>query len=180
MKKTLTLLTILLLAQNINSQQSEFVVEHCVDKSTFQSPNGLICSNELKTRWFVMIPTYLDKTINPIANGFSIMKFNIGKFSYNDKLIIRFSDDTSLVLTSDNDDDTTKSKINDANNGTTRFTATVLNIYLLKNKPINSIKYVNGNDGVSFMNHLKGDDKSYFINAFTNFVVKNVKCVGNK
>lgn len=180
MKKIFILLVILLVSQNINSQQSEFVVEHCVDKSTFQSPNGLICSNELKTKWFVMIPTYLDNTNNPIANGFSIIKFNIGKFSYNDKLIIRFSDNTSLVLTSDNEGDTTKSKISDVYNGTTRFNASVLDIYALKNKPINSIKYINGNDGVSFTNHVKADDKTYFIKAFTNFFVKNVKCVGNK
>jgi hypothetical protein len=54
MKKILTILAILLVSQNINSQQSEFVVEHCTNNATFQSLKGLVCSNDMKRKWFAI------------------------------------------------------------------------------------------------------------------------------
>jgi hypothetical protein len=172
MKKIFTLLTILLVSQNINSQQSEFVVEYCLDSSTFQPKTGLICSNETKTKWFAMVPTYLTSTINPIPNGFSVIKLNIGKSSKTDKLIIRFSGRKTVMLKAYN--------IIDEYGGITNFYASVSDIYVLKNYPLTSIKYVNGLDGTSFTYQLKDAEESFFINAFTNFVVKDIKCINGK
>jgi hypothetical protein len=172
MKKILTLLMILLVAQNINSQQSRFVVEHCAGKDVFQSSDGLISSNELRTRWFMMIPTYLNNTINPIPNGFSVIKLNIGKTSTNDKIIIRFCDSKTVILKA-------YAVVNNYCE-TTKFYASVSDIYLLKNYPINSIKYVSGTDGSSFTHQPKNSEESFFINAFNNFEVKNVNCIDIK
>ena len=153
---------------NINAQQSEFVVEHCAGKDTFHSPNGLICSNELRNKWFVMVPTYLTSTLNPMPNGFSVIKLNIGKSSSNDKLIIRFSGGKTVILKAYN--------LIEDYGGITNFYASVLDIHTLKNYPINSIKYVCGVDGSTFTYYPKCNEENFFINAFTNFVVIEVKC----
>jgi hypothetical protein len=156
----------------MNSQQSEFVIEHCSDNSTFQSKTGLICSNETKTKWFTMIPTYLTSTINPIPNGFSVIKLNIGKSSNTDKIIIRFSGGKTVMLKA-------YSVINEYG-GVVNFYANVSDFYALKNYPINSIKYVDGTNGVTFTYKLKDIEESFFINAFNNFVVNDIKCVNDK
>jgi hypothetical protein len=64
--------------------------------------------------------------------------------------------------------------------GITNFYASVSDIYVLKNYPLTSIKYVNGLDGTSFTYQLKDAEESFFINAFTNFVVKDIKCINGK
>jgi hypothetical protein len=156
----------------MNSQQSSFVVNHCVGKDTFESSSGLICSNELKTRWFTMIPTYLTSTMNPIPNGFSIIKLNIGISSKNDKIIIRFSGSKTVMLKAHN--------VVDEYGGITSFYASVSDVYIIKNYPIKSIKYLDGTNGVSFTYQPKNGEESFFINAFTNFIVKDVNCLGNR
>jgi hypothetical protein len=167
MKKIFILLTILLVSQNINSQQSEFVVEYCSVNSTFQSKAGFICSNENKTKWFAMVPTYLTSTINPIPSGFSVIKLNIGKSTKNDKLIIRFSGSKTIMLKAYD--------LIDEYGGITKFHANISDIYTLKNYLIHSIKYVS-DDETTFTFYPKGIEESFFINAFTNFIVKDVKC----
>lgn len=166
MKKLLTLL-LLTIACNINAQQSEFVVEHCAGKDTFQSSSGLICSNELRNKWFMMVPTYLTSTLNPIPNGFSVIKLNIGKASNSDRLIIRFSGGKKIILKA--------YSVVEEYGGITNFYANVSEIYSLKNYPIHSIKYVSV-DETSFIYYPKDGEKQFFINAFTNFVVKEVNC----
>lgn len=167
MKKLFTLL-IFFMVYNINAQQSEFVVEHCAGKDTFESSSGLICSNELRNKWFMMVPTYLTSTLKPIPNGFSVIKLNIGKASNSDRLIIRFSGGKTVILKAYN--------VIDEYGGITQFYASVLDIYTLKNYPINSIKYVSGFDEFTFTYYPKDNEESFFINAFTNFVVKEIKC----
>jgi hypothetical protein len=172
MKKILTLLLILFVTFKMNSQQSEFVIEHCLDKSTFHPKNPLICSNELRTKWFAMIPTYLTGTISPIPNGFSVIKYHIGKSSKTDKIIIRFSGGKTVILKAYN--------VIDEYGGVVTFYANVSDIYALKNYPINSIKYVDGTNGVTFTYKLKDVEKTFFVNAFNNFVVNDVKCINDK
>lgn len=167
MKNILTLL-LLTIACNINAQQSEFIVEHCESTDTFKSPNGLICSTETRTKWFTMVPTYLTSTKTPIPSGVSTIKLGIGKPTLSDKIIIRFSGNKTVILKAYN--------IIDEYGGITNFYASVSDISILKNYPINSIKYVNGVDGTSFTYQPKSGEENFFINAFTNFVVKEVKC----
>jgi hypothetical protein len=168
MKKILTLLTILSISQNISSQQSDFVVEHCTDKSTFQSTKGLICSNDTKTKWFSLIPTYLTSTTKPNPSGFSLIKLNLGKSNQNDKLIIRFEDSKTVVLKA--------YEVIPEYGGIIMFYASVPDVHVLKNYPIKSIKYVNNGDGQTFTYYPKDEEKTFFVNAFTNFVVKDVNC----
>jgi hypothetical protein len=167
MKKIFTLLVILLVSQKINSQQSSFVVEHCVDTSIFQPLEGLICSNDTKTKWFTMNSTYVTSTTNPIPNGFSVIKFNIGKSTQNDRLIIRFEDSKTVVL---------KAYEITQEYGVIMFYASVPNVHVFKNHSIKSIKYVNGDDNENFTYHPNDEEKTFFLNAFTNFIVKDVKC----
>jgi hypothetical protein len=166
MKKLFILL--ILGISHITSAQSEFVVEHCADKSIFQSSKGLICSNDLKTKWFSMIPTYLSSTTKPIPNGFSLIKLNIGKSTKNDKLIIRFEGNKTVVLKA-------YDVIPDYG-GIIMFYANISDIYVFKNHPIKSIKYLNGDDGQTFTYYPNDNEKTFFLNLFTKFVIKDVKC----
>jgi hypothetical protein len=168
MKKILTLLMIFLVAQNINSQQSEFVVEHCVDYSRFQSTKSLICSNELKTKWFTMSPTYITNTTIPVPNGVACLKLNLGKSNENDKIVIRFSGDKTVVLKAYD--------INPEYGGITSFYASVADIHVFQNYELKSIKYVNGFEELTFTYYPVGSEKTFFINLFTKFTVKNVNC----
>lgn len=167
MKKLITLL-ILFMAYNINAQQSKFVVEHCATNDTFKPREGLICSNEAKTKWFIILPIYLTSTKTPIPSGVLTIKFGIGKPTLSDKIIIRFSGGKKLILNSYN--------IIEDYGGITNFYANVSDISILKTYPINSIKYINGIDGSSFTYQPKRGEENFFINAFTNFVVKEVNC----
>lgn len=158
--------------QKINSQHSEFVIEHCVNTSTFQPVEGFVCSNDNRTKWFVLSPTYLENTNNPIVDGFSILRFNIGKSNSNDKLIIKFLDNTSVILS-------TNKTIQSQNKDSTivYYSVDILDVYTLKNKPVSIIRYVSGVNGSSFTYHLKDSEKTYIANALTNYSVKQVRCV---
>jgi hypothetical protein len=171
MKKLIALLLVLVTIQKINSQHSEYIIEHCVNKSTFQPLEGLICSNDTKTKWIVISPTYLNNTNNPIADGFSVVKYNIGKSNTNDKLIIKFIDNTSITLSIN------KSKQSqNKDNMVMYYTLDVMDVYTLKNKPISIIRYVSGVKGNSFAYHVKIKEKIYIANALTNYSVKRVNC----
>lgn len=167
MKKLLTLL-IFFIVYNINAQQSEFIVEHCAMNDTFKPIEGLICSNEAKTKWFNISPIYLTSTETPIPYGVLTIKFGIGKPTLSDKIVIRFSDNKTVILKA--------YYIIDKYGGTTNFYTNVSDISIMKTYPINSIKYINGIDGSSFTYQPKRGEENFFINAFTNFVVKEVKC----
>jgi len=171
MKKLITLLLVLVTIQKINSQHSEYIVEHCVDKSTYQPIEGLICSNDTRNKWIVISPTYLTNTNNPIADGFSVIKYNIGKSNSNDKLIVKFIDDTSIIL-SINKNKQSQTK----DNMVMYYTLDVMDVYTLKNKPISIIRYVSGVKGNSFAYHVKNKEKIYIANALTNYSVRQVRC----
>jgi hypothetical protein len=166
--KKLFILLILAISQLTNAQQSEFVVEHCTKLDTYKAPMGLICSNENKTKWFAMFPTYAASTTKPIPNGVSIIMMNIGKATQNDRLIIRFSDGETIVLNA-------YSVIPEYYN-MIMFEATVRQIQVMKNYVIKSIKYLNGGDGQTFTYYPEYNEKVFFINAFNNFIVKDVNC----
>ena len=158
--------------QKINSQHSEYIVEHCVDKSTFQPIEGLVCSNDNRSKWIVMSPSYLQNTNYPIVNGFSILRFNIGKSNTNDKLIIKFVDNTSITLLVNKN-----LQSQNKDNTIVYYSVDILNVFALKTKPISIIRYVSGVNGSSFTYHLKESEKTYIANALTNQSVKQVKCI---
>jgi hypothetical protein len=165
MKKLLYLL-VFLSFQSIKAQ--EFVIQHCLETNTYKAPMGLICSNETKTKWFAMTPTYAASTTKPIPNGVSIIKMNIGTATQSDRLIIRFSDGETIVLNA-------YSVIPEYYN-MIMFEATVRQIQVMKNYVIKSIKYLNGGDGQTFTYYPDENEKVFFMNAFNNFTVKDVNC----
>ena len=175
MKKILLLLIMVLSIQKINSQHSEYVVEHCINTSTYQPMEGLICSNDNRTKWFIISPSYLEKTNNPIVNGFSILRYNVGKSNINDKLIIKFLDNTSITLSIDKN-----LQSQNKDNTIVYYSIDILDVFTLKTKPISIIRYVSGVNGNSFVYHLKESEKTYLANALTNQSVKQVRCVVKK
>lgn len=166
--KKLFILLILGISHITSGQQTEFVIQHCTKLDTYKAPMGLICSNESKTKWFAMTPTYAASTTKPIPNGVSIIKMNIGTATQNDRLIIRFSDGETIVLNA-------YSVIPDYG-GIVMFEASVRQIQVMKNYVIKSIKYLNGGDGQTFTYYPDENEKIFFINAFNNFIVKDVNC----
>ena len=166
------LLLMLITIQKINSQHSEYIVEHCVDKSTFQPIEGLICSNDNRSKWIVMSPSYLQNTNNPIVNGFSILRYNIGKSNINDKLVIKFVDNTSVTLSIDRN-----IQSQNTDNTVVYYGVDILDVFTLKTKPVSIIRYVSGINGSSFTYHLKESEKTYIANALTNQSVKQVRCI---
>jgi hypothetical protein len=172
MKKILMVLLVLITIQKINSQHSEYIVEHCVDKSTYQPIEGLICSNDTRTKWIVISPSYLQNTNNPVVNGFSILRFNIGKSNTNDKLIIKFVDNTTITVSVDK-----SIQSQNTDNTIVCYSVDILDILTLKTKPISIIRYVSGVNGSSFTYHLKESEKTYIANALTNQSVKQVRCI---
>lgn len=166
--KKLFILLILGISHITTAQQSEFVIEHCTKLDTYKAPMGLICSNESKTKWFAMFPTYATNTTKPIPNGVSIIMMNIGTPTHGDRLIIRFSDGETIVLNA-------YSVIPEYYN-MIMFEATVRQIQVMKNYVIKSIKYLNGGDGQTFTYYPEYNEKVFFINAFNNFIVKDVNC----
>ena len=115
-----------------------------------------------------MNPTYLTSTTNPMPNGFSVIKTSIGKSTKNDKLIIRFEDDETVLLKAYD--------VIEEYGGIVMFYANVPDIHVFKNHSIKSIKYISGDDNQTFTYHPNDEEKTFFSNAFTNFIVKDVKC----
>ena len=161
--------------QKINSQHSEYVIEHCINTSTYQPMEGLICSNDNRTKWIVISPTYLQNTINPIVNGFSVLKCNVGKLNIKDKLIIKFVDNTLITLSVNKN-----LHSQNTDNPIVYYSVDILDVFTLKTKPINIIRYVSGVNGNSFVYHLKEGEKTYIANALTNQSVKQVRCIAKK
>jgi hypothetical protein len=166
--KKLFILLLICLTQTLNAQQSLFVVEHCLGSDTYKAPSGLMCSNENKTKWFALFPTYTSNTTKPIPNGFYMIKMYIGVPTKNDRLIIRFYNGETVILNAYD--------VIPEYGGVIMFEATVRHIHVMKNYPIKSLKYVNGGDGKTFTYHPDNKEKEFFMNAFNNFIVNDVIC----
>lgn len=90
---------------NINSQNStQYVIKKCITDKSFQASDGIICSDETKMKWFMILPNYSSNKEYPTPIGFSIVKSGIGACSKNDLLVITFTDHSRIILRSVNYD----------------------------------------------------------------------------
>lgn len=161
---------LMFMSMDVNSQNStQYVIKKCITDKSFQPSEGIICSDEMKMKWFMILPNYSSNKEYPIPDGFSIVKSGIGACSKNDLLVITFTDHSRIILRSTNYDLEC--------NTWTKFKIDASDMRLLELKSIDTIRYVNGNELKSFTYYMKNDkEKDFFINVYTNFIIKPDYC----
>lgn len=169
MKLFLTAL-MMLLAIYIRAQNStQYVIKKCITDKSFQAAEGIICSDEIRMTWFMILPNYSPNKEYPIPEGFFVIKSGIGDCSKNDLLVITFNDRSRIILRSANYDLECSTWI--------KFNANVSDMKFLEWKSVDSIRYVNGNELKSFTYYMKTDkEKDFFVNVYTNFIIKPDYC----
>ena len=167
MKKVLLTVALLLALNTSYSQNRKVVIDKCINKSEIYGPTGMICSNLNKTKWFTMTPTYRLDGSRLSCDGLWVIRMDIGNLSKEDQIFITFTDGTKLRL---------ESGIELTSDKSIYFKLSDLEFTLLKSKEIQSARYINGNDFCSFQYNMTGDEKTYFINLFTNYYIRDVYC----
>ena len=167
MKKVLLTVSLLLALNTTYSQNRKVVIDKCINKSEIYGPTGMICSNLNKTKWFTMTPVYRLDGNRLSCDGLWVIRMDIGNLSKEDQIFITFTDGTKLRL---------ESGIELTSEKSIYFKLTDLEFTLLKSKEIQSARYINGNDFCSFQYNMTGDEKTYFINLFTNYYIRDVYC----
>jgi len=168
--KLLLMTLMMFVNMNIISQNStQYVIKKCITDKSFQPTNGIICSDESRMKWFMILPIYSSNKEYPTPSGFSVIKSGIGSCSKNDLLVITFTDHSRIILRSTNVDLSCDTW--------TKFTADASDLKQLELKSIDTIRYVNGNEMKSFVYYMKNDkEKDFFINVYTNFIIKPDYC----
>lgn len=151
----------------VNSQTKEFVIEHCMETKSFSTPEGLICSNEDKTKWFMIQPTYQPDSYYPINKGFKVLKGGIGMSDKENLLVFTFTDETVTVV---------KSTGGIQEDGSLAFVLTTPNIDALRVKSVAKIRFINVNEAASFTYEMTKDNENFFSNAFTNIIIRKIRC----
>lgn len=168
MKKVLVLLSVLLLSYTVSSQNRKVVIDKCINKSEIHGPTGVICSNLIRDKWFTLIPNYRLDGGRLSMSGFLVIKLNIGSMSKEDQLFFSFKDGTKLRLESGGSLTLENSVL---------FTLTDLEFEILKEKEIDTVRYINGNDFSSFQYTMVGDEeRNYYTNLFNNYYIREVHC----
>lgn len=167
MKKVLLTVSLLLALNSTYSQSRKVVVDKCINKSQIYGPTGMICSNLNKTKWFTLTPEYRLDGSRLSCDGLWVIRMDIGNLSKEDQIFIVFTDGTKLRL---------ESGVELTSEKSIYFKLTDLEFTILKSKEIQSARYINGNDFCSFQYNMTGDEKTYFINLFTNYYIRDVYC----
>ncbi len=167
MKKVLISLSIILLSHTLSSQSRKVVIDKCINKSDLHGPTGVICSNLNRDKWFTLVPKYQLDGNKLSMSGFLVIKLNIGSMSKEDQLFFSFKDGTKLRLESGGSLSLDNSVL---------FTLTDLEFAILKEKEIDTVRYINGNDFSSFQYKMVDEEKTYFINLFNNYYIREVYC----
>jgi hypothetical protein len=119
----------------------------------------LICSNDERDKWFAIVPTFerFDGLI--VKTYLTTLKLNIGECSKDDALVFIFTDGKKIKVNANNEKRC--DGIVEAN-----FTLNSIDAAFLESKTLASIRYINGNDFVSFIYFSKKEDCNYFVNTF--------------
>jgi hypothetical protein len=167
MKKVLLSISLLLALNTSYSQNRKVVIDKCINKSDIYGPSGLICSNLDRTKWFTMTPTYRLDGNRLYGDGLWVIRMGIGDLSKEDQIFITFTDGSKLRL---------ESGIELTSEKSIYFKLTDLEFTILKTKKIQLARYINGNDFNSFEYSMVGEEKTYFINLFNNYYIREVYC----
>jgi hypothetical protein len=155
MKKIITIILLLLTFVNSNAQET---IETKNRTENISAPI-LICSNEERDKWFAIVPTFekFDKVTLKIH--LTTLKLNIGECSKDDALVFIFTDGKKIKINANNEKRC--DGIVEVN-----FTLSSIDAAFLEAKTLASIRYINGNDFVSFIYFSKKEDCNYFVNTF--------------
>ena len=167
MKKVLLSISLLLALNTSYSQNRKVVIDKCINKSDIHGPTGVICSNIDRNKWFTLTPNFQLDGDRLSMSGFLVIRMGIGDLSKEDQLFFSFKDGTKLRLESGG---------NLTLDNNVYFAITDLEFTLLKSKEIESVRYINGNDFNSFEYSMVGEEKTYFINLFNNYYIREVYC----
>ena len=168
MKKILISLSLLLVLNSTYSQNREVMIDKCTNKSEVNGPTGVICSNDLRTKWFTLVPKFKLDGDRLSMSGLLVIGLNIGSLSKSDKLCFSFKDGTKLRLDTD---------VELTIDGCLFFKLTDFEFSILKMRDIETVRYINGIDYNSFQYIMNGNEESnYYVNLFTNYYIREVYC----
>lgn len=171
MKKTILSVTALLTFSAYSQTTKPFVIEHCIDKMTdkeYYFPiKNFIGSNAQKTKGFIITPHLKKEDDKLVQTNLILENIGIGNCEEKDNLIFLFDDETKVSVTSWN-------KFNCE--GKAYFTLSEDELESLKSKNITAIRFINGYNYESLTYNLKKEETTYFKNAYTNYVIKEINC----
>jgi hypothetical protein len=155
--KKIYIALLLLLSLVVNAQEKQ--IEE-TKKDSLQVSSMLVCSNEERSKWFIILPYF--KIYNGIneKNHLTAVKHGIGKCSNRDILQFSFIDDKYMSIRAQNELDCTGIL-------EVKFPLNHAQLETLKIKPLRSIRYINGNDRSNFSYKVTENEKNYFINILT-------------
>ena len=154
MKKILSIIVLLLTFMSSNAQET---VEK--DRTEITSAPVLICSNVERDKWFAIIPTFKKFDGVVVKTYLTTLKTNIGECSKDDALVFIFTDGRKIKIFANNEKRC---------DGIVEvfFPLNAIDAAFLETKTLESIRYINGNDFVSFIYLSKKEDCNYFVNTF--------------
>ena len=171
MKKTIISALALFTFSAYSQTTKPYLIEHCIDKMTdreyFLSTKNFVGANTQKTQGFVITPSFKSVNGNMVQNGFILKNIGIGNCDENDGLIFLFNDDTKLEITMWN-------KFNCESKA--YFNLTESDLEMLKSKKVTAIRFNNGYTYNSLTYNLKKEEQGFFINVYTNYIIKETKC----
>jgi hypothetical protein len=167
MKKVFITLSLLIALHSSYSQSRKVVIDKCINKSELHGPTGVVCSNIDRNKWFTLIPNFQLDGDRLSMSGFLVIRMGIGNLTKEDQLFFSFKDGTKLRLE-------LGGELNSEN--IVYFKLTDLEFSILKLKEIDTVRYINGNDFSSFQYTMVGEEKTYFINLFNNYYIREVYC----
>jgi hypothetical protein len=171
MKKTIISALALFTFSAYSQIEKQFVIEHCIDKMTdreyFLSTKNFVCANTQKTQGFVITNSFKGVDGKLEQNGFILKNIGIGNCDENDELIFLFDDESKITITSWN-------KFNC--DGKAYFNLRDSEYDLLKSKKVTAIRFKNGYSYESLTYTLKREEQGFFINVYSNNVIKEVNC----
>ena len=171
MKKTIITTLALFTISAYSQTEKQFVIEHCIDKMTdreyFLSTKNFVGANSQKTQGFVITNSFKGVDGKLEQNGIILKNIGIGNCDENDELIFLFDDESKITITSWN-------KFNCE--GKVYFNLKDSEYDLLKSKKVTAIRFKNGYSYESLTYTLKKEEQGFFINVYSNNVIKEVNC----
>jgi hypothetical protein len=171
MKKTIISALALFTISAYSQTEKPFVIEHCIDKMTdkeyFLSSKNFVCANSQKTEGFVITNAFKSVDGKLQQNGIILKNIGIGNCDEKDELIFLFEDNSKITITAWN-------KFNCE--GRAYFDLSENDLNLLKSKKVNAIRFKNGYSSESLTYSLKKEEQSFFVNVYSNFIVKEINC----
>jgi len=119
----------------------------------------LICSTPERDKWFAIVPSFEKLEGFIVKTYLTTLKLNIGTCSKDDALVFIFTDGRKIKINANNEkrcDGIVEVK----------FTLNAIDVAFLETKTLQSIRYINGNDSVSFLYSSTKEDCNYFVNTF--------------